>query len=305
MSVSFQRIHDFKWPKYQAPLWRYMSLDKFESLLSSGLYFCDLPTLLKGDPHEGALTLPNIRHREWLSVDDINVTEDDRRMAGITSEDSSAVRADKFDLHRRRLEQRCRMRILTIPFVSVSCWHANKDESAAMWSAYGNEGLAIVSSFEKLEDSIVRHNEIFCGKVRYINFKTQEIRLEDEWLPFTKRKSFKHEKEVRLMIREPILESVLRQYHRACESLTRDTHEGILRDRRYEEVYEMPTNSYLSHPLAARGGPIKTDCSILIQRIVVSPTATDAFRNSIQDKCDRFGLKVVIERSEITSPAII
>ena len=301
MPISFQRLPGVGCPEQSASLWRYMSLPKFVSLLSSGLYFCNLSSLLEQDPHEGALAQGNIRHRAWTSVDDVRMTHEDHATAGITSEDDTAVRVAKFDLHRRRLEERCRIRIQSRPFISVNCWHANQDESAAMWSAYGNEGVAICSSLERLERAIGSQDEIFCGEITYRDLLTSEINLLDEWLPFTKRKSFEHEKEVRLVIRDTFLPNLICEFDRKCEGMVPDELSGDARPVRYDE---MGGKSLSKHPSSASSF-VKTDCSILMARCVVSPTASDLFFSAVQAICSCFGMTVDVERSDIRSPGIV
>ncbi|GEM_PF-5423954 len=69
----------------------------------------------------------------------------------------------------------------------INCWHLNDFESAAMWDFYlkSNEGIAIQTTFDRFKRSLNRSKEeIYMGKVKPF---------------FTKRISFSHENDVRLL----------------------------------------------------------------------------------------------------------
>jgi hypothetical protein len=56
--------------------WRYMDFAKFVSLISRReLYFCNLEVLAASDPHEGLLSHPNYRHRDWNTIADLTSEE--------------------------------------------------------------------------------------------------------------------------------------------------------------------------------------------------------------------------------------
>jgi hypothetical protein len=91
---------------------------------------------------------------------------------------------------------------------AVSCWHANDDESEAMWklySALGN-GVAIQSTVERLRDVLAPHPGININRVFYEDFDTAPI-VQGRQAHFLlyKRLSFEHEREVRatLMLHKP------------------------------------------------------------------------------------------------------
>lgn len=87
--------------------------------------------------------------------------------------------------------------------VFVNCWHLNEYESAAMWDLYlkNEEGVAIQTTFDRVKSSLDACEErIFIGRVDYID-PTNHKNLKTSFLEpfFTKRISFSHEKEVRLV----------------------------------------------------------------------------------------------------------
>lgn len=89
----------------------------------------------------------------------------------------------------------------------VSSWHMNKFESAAMWKIYlkSDEGIAIQSTYERLKESFNQTKEdIQIGMVNYIDEDNDQI----DWrnvinYALHKRKSFKHEEELRAVIMLP------------------------------------------------------------------------------------------------------
>ena len=109
----------------------------------------------------------------------------------------------------------------------INCWHLNPVESAAMWKLYpsNNEGIAVVSSPERLEQSLspyaLPHSALYrplinnpehkggayqplitiqpmIGMVEYLDFATETLPdANPTRLAFIKRKSFEHEHELR------------------------------------------------------------------------------------------------------------
>ena len=84
----------------------------------------------------------------------------------------------------------------------VCCWHANEQESEAMWRLYcgHGHGVAIQTTYKQLVTAIESEFEVYVGCVKYIDY-------EQEWFPdanayhpvMHKRLAFAHEREVRLV----------------------------------------------------------------------------------------------------------
>src|SRR5690242_8731377 len=97
--VMIEESPHLRLPEALAQAWRYMSFTKFVSLIArSELYFCNLEVLAASDPHEGLLTLPNYRHREWRTVADLSPGELEE--IGIQEDMSEATRIQQFESHR-------------------------------------------------------------------------------------------------------------------------------------------------------------------------------------------------------------
>lgn len=84
----------------------------------------------------------------------------------------------------------------------VNCWHLGNAESEAMWRLYcpdGN-GVAIRTTYSKLIDSINNDEQLYIGKVTYIDYSSQGFDLNNGFYPVMhKRISFKHEQEVHIV----------------------------------------------------------------------------------------------------------
>lgn len=158
-------------PPDNTKVWRFMSLEKYLSLLTtSKLYFCRLDKL--EDPWEG--TYPK-EIRDWLKE---QVTEEQK--AGIDRYFESHVKIENF----------------------VSCWHANEYESAAMWDLYGSRhsSVAVISTIGRIKASVNDGVRTFIGRAIYDNRVPVRDGVLSTILPvFFKRPSFMHENEVRIL----------------------------------------------------------------------------------------------------------
>jgi hypothetical protein len=158
-------------------LWRYMDFTKFLSMLEESALFMTRVDKFK-DPFEGTITSFDKTNRNILY---------DKGMADILP-----IMDHLNDLQRERSY--------------VNCWHANEFESAAMWDLYvkSNEGIAIKTTFQALSDSISCDvKKLWIGNVEYVDFNnTPTPRGNHYYSIFLKRKSFEHEKEVRVFYGE-------------------------------------------------------------------------------------------------------
>ncbi len=158
----------------QLRVWRYMDLAKFVWLLKEKRLFMSRLDQL-ADRYEGSLTAKTIE-----GIDEF-----------LRQHGSTDGWAQMSELYRANQ---------TTTF--VCCWHANEQESEAMWRLYcgAAHGVAIQTTYQHLIGAIEREHEIYLGCVTYIDY-------EREWFPdanafrpvMHKRLSFEHEREVRLV----------------------------------------------------------------------------------------------------------
>lgn len=166
------------------PIWQYMDLAKFISILEKrALFFTNAEKL--ADPYEGA--------------------QPDAAMTNLRRFLDEEVPKDH---HPPRYEDVARifnlMRQDTKGDIGINCWHCNDGESAAMWGLYATRqsGIAVQSTFERLCDSLNRCLEpVLIGMVRYSDYVAEETFLAGTLSPYLhKRKSFECERELRAVV---------------------------------------------------------------------------------------------------------
>jgi len=157
----------------EAPLWRYMSMEKLASLLKEkALYFCRAD--LFEDPLEGTQSKATLDYRPKL-------------FEGAT---------DSW-IHKTMPMLDARIR----KCVYVNCWHNNKSESGYMWDIYAkdNKGIAIKSSLNRIRNAILdKEREFLLSPVNYIDFEKDHTSDANSFYAFFyKDKSFFNEREFR------------------------------------------------------------------------------------------------------------
>jgi len=159
----------------EAIVWRYMNLEKLLALLATNsLFLCRLDRLR--DPWEGV----------WPG----SVLNDLKR--SLKPEQLTAFLGSSEGLK-------------TSMF--VSCWHEAAHESAALWSQYAaGAGLAVKSSIARVKRAISGGPNYHIGRINYSYFKNDAYggpNVNALILPFLKRESFEHEREVRILVWDP------------------------------------------------------------------------------------------------------
>jgi hypothetical protein len=159
-------------------------------------------------------------------------------------------------------------------YVALNCWHMNQEESAAMWNIYlkSNEGVAIQSTYKRLRESLIDDENIYLGKVKYINYQTDIINVGNMLTPFVhKRKSFEHEKEVRgLVIKMPSNEKGI--------DFTKET--------------------------IADGLRIKVNMETMIERIYIAPACPGWYEELVKSVVSKYGCAFEIRHSALDDPPL-
>lgn len=176
--MPFHESKDLNTPPREQRIWRYQDLSRFVSLLEeSGLYFSQVGNL--GDPFEGSLS------KQMLDRLGVSVPRPGQRPTNNFLETIGMAR----DL------------------VYASCWHANDDESAAMWTQYAKigQGVAIQSSVGRVIDAVDSAlQDVSIGTVTYADYDAEDVPWKSVIrLAHFKRRSFSHEREVRLSVFDP------------------------------------------------------------------------------------------------------
>ncbi|MFA3028473.1 DUF2971 domain-containing protein [Acinetobacter pittii] len=254
-------------------LWRYMTLDKLINLLSTeALYFASLYQYESTDPFEGVLPKVAMKAMRdmYLSQHQALLSQAnqlrDMFLKVNTGKPEQLAAIDGIDKLIKDTEDNFLSSLDMVSFrifksTLVNCWHQNEFESEAMWRLYSenNKGIAIQTTFQNLVDSI-DDQRIFLSEVKYMNFHDENLEPKDCVVngylgPLLKRKSFEHEKEVRLFFQP-------------------------------ENDLEMLSAKEFSY----KGQSFKVDISKLISKIYISPYADDLFANSVKEVLVRFGI---------------
>lgn len=185
-------------PDKESKLWRFMDIGKFLSLIQTkSLFFARSDQF--SDPFEGAKGVLS-RETEWQGFYTGFIFQAIKQAevqlgAPVLTTSERLEKAKR--LYRDFKTSNENERYSTF----INCWHENEFESEAMWQLYTsniNEGIAIQTSYERLYDAIDRNPSIAIGRVNYIDFNSRYSALGSDAF-FFKRKSFEHEKEVRMI----------------------------------------------------------------------------------------------------------
>ena len=248
-------------PDEDTVIWRYVDLEKFESMLNDkSLFFCRSDKF--SDPFEG--TVPKIESEFRIKTYmEFNAIQDGE----INKEEAVKFSNDVAKYHKK----------LRSAFV-VNCWHINKGESDAMWRLYlkTNEGIAIQSTVERLKQALIDYKEdIWISKVRYLDYEKDIWFHQDEY-PNTgynffspiihKRLAFAHESELR----------IFQQINEAVGN---------------EKYWENKPNHI--------GKQIPIDIENLIEKIILPPTSDEFVKNKVKGLLKKNGLNRRIEQSKL------
>ncbi len=178
---------DLRIPSLSTPLWRYLDIPRFVSLLDGRcLHF--IQASIMEDTYEGSVSGPTLASRHQRSEDLAHYLT-----SQLGSEWTAEMTSNIFsqDLSAQ---------------VMLSCWHMNEYESAAMWKLYcpQGDGVAIRTTAGKLIlglPATVEDSGILASEVIYVDYDTFEIPEGNIfWRYMHKRMSFSHEQEFRAFL---------------------------------------------------------------------------------------------------------
>jgi hypothetical protein len=163
------------------PIWRYMDLTKYLSMLDRRCLFFARATTL-GDPFEGSSTRMMVAGREYIRA---NRAIDPRLAQWKDLPDG--MFANMGNAYKKFVQE-----------YLISCWHINEHESAAMWKLYSSshEAVCIRSTYRRLRQCLPQC--VYIGEVNYINYETEGFSSGNTFnFIMHKRLSFAHERELR------------------------------------------------------------------------------------------------------------
>jgi hypothetical protein len=254
------------------PVWRFMDFAKFANLLlTSAIYFPRLDRL--GDTFEGA-----------ISPRTFQVLETELRMAFSDNhppeEAEEGVRAALVHIRKMYKMQR--------QWAYVSCWHANPNESAAMWSLYTrtSDSIAIRSTYRRLCE--VLPGTAYVGSVHYVDFENVVMDRRNLYGPLLmKRRSYEHEREVRALIYETPMQFVDGGELHTVLSGTPDQAENVRKS----------TVDWRENPSVGRA--VQVDLKELLTDVFVAPSSPDWFHDTVQILLKNAGIRTHVHRSSL------
>ena len=258
-------------PSPKDTLWRYLSFEKFASLLSTkSLYFARTDKFT--DPFEGYVP-PSI----------MKLYKHENKRLG--KEGSQAV---------IKLWENWRKCVM------CSCWHRGDQELMAMWERYSmhNSGIAIKTTMQRLKDSFTRKEgiDVYIGKVRYINYQGTDVPknilgMNTIYSPFFyKRKAFGYEKEVRAII--DTSRYVKEEFFTVKEGFSLQPQEFDLKT--LEERMEG-----LKIDEDKIGQNLHIDLKTLIGEVIISPHTDDWVTEAIKSMVHKYGFDFAVNPSTL------
>ena len=192
-------------------LWRYMKLSSFLLLLEGKAWFPSVASLRAGDPLEAALvkdrytdfwgaihqTGEKERISEWLYA---SLPEVKKKLLADNSIINDQVLGDEFAGRMAALR-------------AAWCWFQSDLESAAMWSIYGHQGVAVQTNWKCLQNALPKNiifridNMVYLDRRPCADRSITNVLSEQPNLIlrpyFLKAIEYKHEKEVRVVAHCP------------------------------------------------------------------------------------------------------
>jgi hypothetical protein len=136
------------------PLWRYIKISTLLLLMEGKAFFPSIKSLQQQEPLEALLHC----HVAWLrtKLDEIAGNETDHLDRWLLLQ---AEEWEKTQQERNREDPQYNSHLFSTLYIrelikrrAAWCWHRSDLESAAMWSIYGNAGVAVATSVEIFRD---------------------------------------------------------------------------------------------------------------------------------------------------------
>jgi hypothetical protein len=172
-------------PRWNATIWRYLSLEKFlDMILNDQLFFVNAGRLT--DKNEGTFSDLTIER----------LMKKSQELGKSTDEAEQEVESLQMEIDLRKR------------YSYLNCWTIDHDESYALWKIYlggSKSGVAIKTNVKRLVESLddkTSQQDIFLEKIDYQEYIKGPVDLLAALT--TKRKCYKYENELRLIIfRDP------------------------------------------------------------------------------------------------------
>ena len=284
----YREHHLLETPPDDAKLWRYVDLSHFLSFLSRrSLYFAKLTEF--DDAWEGAISegvKEGYKRALLHSIEKMAPKTAPASEKLIAMEISKPVAEGFAELHAG----------VRKAIYGINCWHSNDVESVAMWKLYtrGKDGVAIQTTVSGLKSCLSHESrDIFIARVHYSDHEIlptkKELISTHRMIPIvTKRRSYAHESEVRVILNR-------RQNKRELEEIERKI--MLMEEKTLEELDGLEELEGLR--VTTSGESITVDICNLVERVVVSPDYPTWAIADLQERVTAAGLAVTVEKSDL------
>jgi hypothetical protein len=264
------------------PIWRYMDLARYVSLLERGMFFARSDRFT--DPWEGTWGGRDLaRFREehgHLSLKDLKEaweTERDRRKTALAR-------------------------------TGISCWHESPHESAALWELYLPRGLgvAVKSTTAGLLRGIPGSNRVKAVRLTYEDYGGLELGSDVKSALSFKRQEFQHEREIRFLLdfNGDEIEEMNELSATLQDGETRHFPAGVPQPMWGRAIVGPQRAAVTADPTAIRraapdGVHLDSDLKLILDKVVLAPKVNHATRRAVIAVTEAFRLdrKLVIESS--------
>jgi hypothetical protein len=168
-----------------------------------------------------------------------------------------------------------------------------------MWAQYATsgQGIAVTSSYARIVDALASAPQrVFLGLVKYLDWD-KDIVNNSSVLPFSKRVSFSHESELRIVHWDS---EVPERVNALCQKLSNHTMDHLYRRISTPINWDLIENEACM--VAYKSGMyIPIDIESLIDQVYVAPTSPDWFLEVVQSVCEKFSLVRTPRRSDLLS----
>ena len=307
--MSYEPSPYINTPAPEKKIWRYLSIDKFMSMLSSNNLHIPNVSLFN-DRYEGMLSDKSkeeaqkvlLVNQNKLIKQDEKFNEEIQYIASQNEQYKSMLLKNHYSFHTL-------YRYFSWYFMFCSCWFQRDKESYLMWSQYGDNAYPTSVAIQTTVGNLIKslkpaQYDIHIGKVDYIDYENNHIKgyekittvdldtsdnvLKLFYAPIMhKREEYRDEDEVRAII--------------SFESICNDF---------FGQVYtsEIP---FFSHHIQPMGGgfsylhendvpdtfrcvpnvfEIDIDLETLIQKVVISPNAKNFFEVPLKELLEKYNI---------------
>lgn len=318
----------FDTPSDHQTIWRYMSIEKFMSMLyTQSLYFPNISSF--SDKKEGTLSdksKDEVYKTNLLDVDNTPIEQDDnfQKMKAYV-EDNEQFHTDQEtkEYWQNRLNSRHSFETLLQLFSNhlmfCNSWFLKPDESYVMWAGYGDNvnptSVAIQTTIGAFIRSIESTSyQIHIGAIQYKDYDTKHIEGYEDFLSknlndhgevlklfyapvLHKRNIYQEENEVRAIIS---FEDICTEYlDRIYTSEIPFYSDQLFRKQDDPFLHHYPDN--IMKDIPKKGIHLENiDLQILLKKIVVSPNIEKYYYSPFRDIVDYYGIDPsIVSRSKI------